>query len=78
MTTPLRLGIAGLGTVGTGLIKILQSNADLLERRAGRRIEIMAVCARSRTRNRGVDISTYDWEDDPVALARRNDIDVVV
>jgi homoserine dehydrogenase len=78
MTHPLRLGIAGLGTVGTGLVKLVQTNATLLEARAGRRIEIVAVCARSRSRNRGVDISTYDWEDDPVALARRDDVDIVV
>ncbi len=78
MTSPLRLGIAGLGTVGTGLIRIVQSHGDLLARRAGRGIEIVAVSARSRTRNRGVDISGYDWEDDPVALARREDVDVVV
>ncbi len=78
MSTPLRLGIAGLGTVGTGLVRIVQTNADLIERRAGRRIEIVAVSARSRTRNRGVDISGYDWEDDPVAMARRADVDLVV
>ncbi len=78
MTNPLRLGIAGLGTVGTGLVNIVQTNGDLLARRAGRPIEIVAVSARSRTRNRGVDISTYAWEDDPVTLARRADVDVVV
>ncbi len=78
MTPPLRLGIAGLGTVGTGLVRIVQSHRDLLARRAGRPIEIVAVSARSRTRNRGVDISGCDWEDDPVALARREDVDVVV
>jgi homoserine dehydrogenase len=78
MTPPLRLGIAGLGTVGTGLVRIVQNHGDMLERRSGRRIEIVAVSARSRTRNRGVDISGYEWEDDPVALARRGDIDLVV
>lgn len=78
MTPPLRLGIAGLGTVGTGLIRIVQNNGDLLSARAGRPIEIVAVSARSRTRNRGVDISDYAWEDDPVALARRADVDIVV
>jgi len=69
MTHPLRLGIAGLGTVGTGLVKLVQTNAALIEARVGRPIEISAVSARSRSRNRGVDISGYAWEDDPVALA---------
>lgn len=78
MTDPLRLGIAGLGTVGTGLVRIVQTHPDLLARRAGRGVQIVAVSARSRTRNRGVDISAYAWEDDPVALARRADVDVVV
>ncbi len=78
MTPPLRLGIAGLGTVGTGLVRIVQTNGEMIARRAGRAIEIVAVSARSRTRNRGVDISGYDWEDDPVELARRADVDLVV
>ncbi|OWJ72570.1 homoserine dehydrogenase [Haematobacter massiliensis] len=78
MTTPLRLGLAGLGTVGTGVIRIIQTHADLITARAGRPVTISAVSARDRKRNRGVDLSAYAWEDDPVALARRDDVDVVV
>jgi len=78
MTTPLRLGIAGLGTVGTGVVKIVQTHADLLTDRAGRPVTISAVSARTRGKNRGVDLSDYDWEDDPVALATRDDVDVFV
>ncbi|MFZ1663401.1 MAG: homoserine dehydrogenase, partial [Paracoccaceae bacterium] len=78
MPQPLRLGIAGLGTVGTGVVKIVQRHADLLERRAGRKIVISAVSARSRTKNRDVDLSGYAWEDDPVALANRDDVDLFV
>ncbi|OWJ80538.1 homoserine dehydrogenase [Haematobacter genomosp. 1] len=78
MTTPLRLGLAGLGTVGTGVIRIIQTHPDLITARAGRPVTISAVSARDRKRNRGVDLSGYTWEDDPVALARRDDVDVVV
>lgn len=78
MTDPLRLGIAGLGTVGTGVVKIVQQHADLLAARAGRQIVITAVSARSKTKDRGVDLSGYAWENDPVALARRDDVDVVI
>ena len=78
MTTPLRLGLAGLGTVGAGVVKIVQTHADLLAARTGRRIEISAISARTRDRDRGVDLSGYAWEDDPVALARRDDVDLFV
>ena len=75
MTTPLRLGIAGLGTVGTGVVRIVQRHADRLAARTGRRVEITAVSARSRDKDRGVRLKDYAWEDDPVALATRDDVD---
>lgn len=75
---PLRLGIAGLGTVGIGVVKIVQRHADLIAARTGRRVEITAVCARDRTKNRDADLSTFAWEVDAVALAKRDDVDVFV
>lgn len=78
MSQPLRLGIAGLGTVGTGVVKILRQKAALLSERAGRTIEISAVSARTRDKDRGVSLASYAWEDDPVALATRDDVDVFV
>lgn len=78
MPAPLRLGLAGLGTVGIGVVRIVQDHADLIAARAGRPVTITAVSARDRTRNRDADLSGYAWEEDPVALARREDIDVFV
>ncbi|MEO0665125.1 MAG: homoserine dehydrogenase, partial [Pseudomonadota bacterium] len=78
MTTPLRIAIAGLGTVGAGVIKMVRRNAALIEARTGRTVEIVAVSARSREKDRGVSIANFAWEDDPVAMARRDDIDVYV
>jgi homoserine dehydrogenase len=78
MSTPLRLGIAGLGTVGTGVVKIVRQKANLMAARTGRPIEITAVSARTRDKDRGVTLSSYAWEDDPVALATRDDVDVFV
>src|SRR6056297_712806 len=78
MTDPLRLGIAGLGTVGVGVVKIVERQANLLSQRCGRPIRIVAVSARSRDKDRGVNLSDYAWEDDPVALARRDDVDLFV
>ncbi|WP_456386901.1 homoserine dehydrogenase [Profundibacter sp.] len=78
MTKPLRLGIAGLGTVGAGVVKIIRQKANLLAARTGRPVVITAVSARSRDKDRGVNLSDYAWEDDPVKLAQRDDIDVFV
>jgi homoserine dehydrogenase len=77
MTASLRIGIAGLGTVGAGVVKILQTRGDLIAARAGRPIEVVAVAARDRARDRGVRLDAYAWEE-PAALARRPDIDVFV
>src|SRR5512145_360546 len=78
MVQPLRLGLAGLGTVGIGVVKIVQRHADLITARTGRPVTITAVSARDRTKNRDADLSGYAWEVDPVALARRDDVDVFV
>ncbi|MEO0907005.1 MAG: homoserine dehydrogenase [Pseudomonadota bacterium] len=75
---PLRIAIAGLGTVGAGVIRLLETNADLIAARAGRPIEVVAVSARARSKDRGIDISAFAWEDDMTRLAERDDVDVVV
>ncbi len=70
--------MAGLGTVGAGTLRLLQDNADLIAARAGRRVAVTAVSARDRGRERGVDLSGLQWFDDPVAMARKAEADVVV
>ncbi|MSO65477.1 MAG: homoserine dehydrogenase [Alphaproteobacteria bacterium] len=78
MSTPLKIAIAGLGTVGAGTVKLLHEQRDLLVGRAGRAIRVTAVSARSRAKDRGVDLSSMRWFDDPVALAAEADAEVVV
>lgn len=78
MDKPLKLAIAGLGTVGVGVTKIIQNHADLIAKRAGRPITITAVNARNRDKDRGVDVSAYQWVDDTAAFVDMDDVDVVV
>lgn len=78
MTEPLRVAIAGLGTVGAGVIRLLDANEALIARRAGRPIEIVAVSARDRAKDRGVDLSRFEWVDDTASLAADPRADVVV
>jgi homoserine dehydrogenase len=78
MSEPLRIALAGLGTVGGGVIRLIETNAELIARRAGRPIVITAISARNRNKDRGVDLSGYAWEDDMVILGERPDVDVVV
>ncbi len=70
----LRVGVAGLGTVGGGLVKLFAADSA----RLNERLQLSAVCARTRTRQRGFDVSGYGWFDDPVELAASSDIDVLV
>ncbi|PZO72097.1 MAG: homoserine dehydrogenase [Pelagerythrobacter marensis] len=78
MTTPLRIALAGIGTVGAGVVRLLDENAALVAARAGRPITIVAVSARDRAKQRGVDVSRFAWEDDMAGMAARTDVDVVV
>jgi homoserine dehydrogenase len=78
MASPLRIGVAGLGTVGAGVVKLLAEHGRLLSLRGGRPLKLVAVSARSKTRKRGIDLSHLRWERDPLALATAPDIDVVV
>jgi homoserine dehydrogenase len=78
MAEPLNIALAGLGTVGAGVVRLIETNAELIARRARRPIRIAAVSARDRGKDRGVDLSAYDWIDDPSELATRPGIDVVV
>ncbi|WP_240233806.1 homoserine dehydrogenase [Devosia lacusdianchii] len=75
---PLRVGVAGLGNVGATLVRILQKDGDELTKKLGRQLVVTAVAARSRSRDRGIDISGLDWFDDPVALAKSDGIDLFV
>ncbi len=78
MAKPLKVGLAGLGTVGTAVVHLLQSERDKLTSRCGRPIEIVAVSARSRGKKRGVDLKKLRWVADPAALAADPGIDVLV
>ncbi len=78
MAEPLRVALAGLGTVGAGVIRLVEANAALIARRAGRPITITVISARDRSKKRPVDLSPYLWEDDMVILGERPDVDVVV
>ena len=77
-TRPLSVGVAGLGTVGAGVLKLLRDNADIVAARAGRPIAVTAVSARDRTKDRGVPVGGLRWYEDPVALASDPGVDVVV
>lgn len=78
MSAPLRIAVAGLGTVGAGVLSLLKANAELIAARCGRALEVVAVSARDRSKDRGVDISDFAWFDDPVAMAAAPEVDVVV
>ena len=74
----LRIGVAGLGTVGTGVLRLLAANAELIAARAGRPIVVTAVAARDRNRDRGLPLDGIHWLDDPSQLATDPAVDVVV
>jgi homoserine dehydrogenase len=78
MAKPLKVGLAGLGTVGSAVIRLLEEGRDKLLARCGRPIEVVALSARSRGKKRDFDVKKFRWVGDPVALARDPEIDVLV
>ncbi|MER8502339.1 MULTISPECIES: homoserine dehydrogenase [unclassified Mesorhizobium] len=78
MAEALRVGIAGLGTVGASVARVLRDKAAELTRQCGRDIVVSAVSARDPKRDRGVDLGTAQWFDDAVKMAQIAEIDVFV
>ncbi len=78
MAAPLKVGLAGLGTVGSAVVRLLEEGRDTLIARCGRPIEVVAIAARSRGKKRNFDVRKFRWFADPVALARDPSIDVLV
>ncbi len=78
MQEPLRLGIAGLGTVGASVVRLLQRHGETFASQLGRSVRVVAVSARERERERGFDLDSIEWHDDPIGLARSNSVDVFV
>ncbi|HTY67122.1 MAG TPA: homoserine dehydrogenase [Alphaproteobacteria bacterium] len=78
MASPLKIAIAGLGTVGAGVVKLLAENGELLAQRCGRPLVVTAVSARDKSRKRGVDLGQARWFDDAAALAAEADAEIVL
>src|SRR5258708_1545969 len=78
MTAPLKLGIAGLGTVGASVVRMIERQREALAARCGRSIEVVAVSARSHTKKRDIELKALRWVADPLKLATDPEIDVFV
>ncbi len=78
MVAPLKVGLAGLGTVGAAVGRLIAEQREALTVRCGRPIDVVAVTARSRGKDRGLDLRKLRWVSDPMALATDPEIDVFV
>jgi homoserine dehydrogenase len=78
MVASLKVGIAGLGTVGAAVVRQIAQEREVLAARSGRAVDVVAVCARAKSKKRGVDLRKMRWHDSPKALAADPEIDVFV
>src|SRR6201995_5978521 len=78
MVAPLRVGIAGLGTVGVEVVRLIERQQRVLSERTGRGIRVVAVTARSKAKKRGIDLGGIAWAKDSQALASDPEIDCLV
>ena len=78
MVAPLKVGLAGLGTVGAEVVRLIEGQSAALSARCGRPIRIVAVTARSKAKKRGLDLHGINWAKDPQALAEHPEVDCLV
>lgn len=78
MTAPLNVAVAGLGTVGAETVRLIQTQAEMLAGRCGRSLTVTAVSARTRQRDRGLDLAGVTWFDDAATMAAEAKADVIV
>jgi homoserine dehydrogenase len=78
MADALKIGVAGLGTVGASVVQLLEKHAGQIERRTGRSLTVTAVSARNRTRDRGIDTSGFTWFDNPLTMAKEAELEIFV
>ena len=78
MVAPLKVGIAGLGTVGAEVVRLIEGQSSALAQRCGRAIRVVAVTARSKAKKRGLDLRGVTWAKDPQALAEHPEVDCLV
>ena len=78
MNSPLKIGIAGLGTVGASVFKLLEKNSALIADRVSKDIKVTAVSARSKNKDRGINLAKVKWYDNPVDIADDDNVDIVV
>jgi homoserine dehydrogenase len=78
MVAPLKVGIAGLGTVGAEVVRLVEQQSRTLSSRCGRPVRVVAVTARSKAKKRGLDLQGIDWAKTPLELAGDPNIDCFV
>src|ERR1700685_3985624 len=78
MVAPLKVGIAGLGTVGAEVVRLIEQQSRTLSSRCGRAVRVVAVTARSKAKKRGLDLQGVDWAKTPLELASDPNIDCFV
>ena len=74
----LNVAIIGLGTVGSGVIKLLKRQKSNIKNRTGIELELVAISAKNKRKKRSVDISPYRWIASPISIAKDPDVDVIV
>ena len=74
----IRVGIIGLGSVGQGVVQIINDNISLIEKKTNTKISIIGVSGKNKNKHRDVPIDRYQWYDDPISLAGNENADIII
>ena len=78
MAQNVNIVIAGLGTVGSSTIRLIEKNKNIFLRKSGLKINILGIFAKNKFKTRNFTKNKYKWFDNPIKMIKQENVDIVL